>query len=168
MTSLAEDLDDRLTPKHLMENMETAADIQKRLETKENPQEIADRKLADDPRANEQYTFNLNYMDGRGKVWTGEFTTKILNAMELTRAGQFMGIMAAPVPYRDLDPLAQEVVLMRANLQLCLVKKPKWAEKLEEIRDITIMQAVYSEVDGHKAYFHKWGTYARQSAPSAP
>ena len=163
MTSTAE-IQDRLNPAHL--STEAIKDDLKAQD--ESTEEVKDEKIANNPRAQEKYTFQLKYKDARGHTWTGEFTSKILNQQERAAASIMQARLAGTVPYESLNPLARELALIRAHLAYSLVTVedtgPKWAVKLDDILDPGVLQALYEEVASHEHFFLGWGEFAGKSS----
>lgn len=108
---------------------------------------------AEDPRAQREYTFDFRWKDGRGKVWAGKFTNRVLNI----RDRQLMGIMrsnlAAGISPTNLDALTAEINLMVSHLSFSLVSRPKWAEDLLALDDVRLLQEIYTEVVSHESTF---------------
>lgn len=163
MTSTAE-IQERLNPAHLsteaIKDDLTAQD--------ESTKEAKDAKVANDLRAQEEYTFDFKYKDARGHTWTGEFTSKILNQQERAAASIMQARLAGTVPFESLNPLARELALIRAHLAYSLVNLketgPKWAAKLDDILDPGVLQALYEEVASHEHFFLGWGEFAGKSS----
>jgi hypothetical protein len=110
-------------------------------------------KEADNPRLQREYTFDFRWKDGRGKVWTGSFTNRVLSI----RDRQLMGIMrsnlGAGISPTNLDGLTAEINLMVAHLSFSLVSRPKWAEDLLALDDVRLLQEIYTEVVSHESTF---------------
>ena len=109
-----------------------------------------------DPKAAKSYTFSLDYTDAHGKTWAGSFTTKILSIGERQLVGALRARMSGGAQVESLDALTVEINLMLAHLAYSLTDKPKWADNLAELEDVGVVQAIYSEVASHEAYFLGW------------
>jgi hypothetical protein len=105
-----------------------------------------------DPKAKPEYPFVLNWKDGRGKVWTGEFVTKILSIGERQLAGALRARFSS-VPLAQLDALTNHLNEMIAHLSFSLTKRPDWAKDLREIQNPDLVQAIYDEVSSHEVTF---------------
>jgi hypothetical protein len=110
----------------------------------------------DDPMAQRQYTFQLEYFDKLKKRWAGQFTTKILSIRERQLVGALRSRMSGGSSMESLDALTIEINLMLAHLAYSLTERPDWAKELGELEDIGIVQAVYAEVAAHEARFLGW------------
>ena len=159
MTQTAKDIQDKLTPKHLLEEEPPALpsddELKGRLAGVVPP--LTPAKFdGPDPRAEKQYTFQLDYKDARGKVWKGQFTTKILSIHERSQVGAMRAMLSAGQPLQSLDAMTVELNLMVAHMAFSLTEKPKWAENLRTLEDPGVLQAIYTEVDSHESYFLGW------------
>lgn len=114
--------------------------------------EVPEKELSD-PRMQREYSFDFQWKDGRGKIWKGKFTNKILSI----RDRQLMGIMrsnlAAGISPANLDALTAEINLMVAHLSFSLSARPKWAEDLLALDDVRLLQEIYTEVVKHEGTF---------------
>lgn len=136
----------KLEPTHLPSPDEVAKEVEK----KESAQETA---RADDPRSEEEYAFELNYLDARGKVWKGRFINKILNEKERRQVGIMRSMLSQGQPYEALDHATRDSCLIHAHLAVSLKDRPEWAKNLDELRDPNIVQEIYEEVFGHENWF---------------
>ena len=115
---------------------------------------------ADDPKGKEKYTFAFRWVDGRGKVWEGEFTNKVLTIGERQQAGTLRAMLGRGVGPGQLDDFTNELNLIISHLTYSLVQKPEWAEDLTALQNPRVLQALYEEVLGHEATFLGFGSAA--------
>jgi len=168
MSNPTKDLQDRLNPKHLLgiddnePDLPSDDDLKGRVEASSVPEDPKSNPEKPDPRGEKKYTFNLEYKDARGKIWTGQFTTKILNIHERSQVGAMRSMLGAGQPLNSFDAMTAEVNLMISHLAYSLVEKPDWAENLRTLEDPGIIQAIFTEVDSHESFFLGWE--AAQSA----
>lgn len=167
-----ENLQERLTPKHLIRDPEPEQEIPSDEELKqqvataslpEKPKEDPDKP---DPRGEKKYVFQIEYTDARGKVWKGQFTNKILSIHERQQVGIMRSMLGAGQPVQSLDALTVELNLMVAHMSYSLVEKPEWAANLRSLEDPGVLQAIYTEVDSHESFFLGWGQ-AQSPSPEA-
>lgn len=157
------DIQERLTPKHLIqpeaevETIPTDEDLKKQVEEAGLPQKPKADPDKPDPRGEKKYTFQLDYKDARGKIWKGQFTNKILSIHERQQVGAMRSMLGAGQPVQSLDALTIELNLMVAHMTYSLVEKPEWAENLRSLEDPGVLQAIYTEVDSHESFFLGWG-----------
>lgn len=140
------DLAERLRADHLSEH-ELKAEIEQTDPKQEEP-----KFDPNDPKAQEEYTFQFKWKDGRGKSWEGEFTDKILSI----GSRQMVGALRARfsnVSFDRLDALTAHINMMIAHLTFSLTKRPEWAKDLRELHNIDLIQAIYDEVASHEATF---------------
>ena len=154
MEAKKEDLVKRLEPTHLKEAVDATkgkAELEKQLEA---PDEEAEKKSSkNDPKLNKKYPFKFHWKDGRGKVWKGDFVNEVLSIRQRQMVGVLRARMAAGVPIEALDEMTQEINLMVAHLTYSLVERPDWANDLQALDDIRLIQELYGEVLTHEATF---------------
>lgn len=110
--------------------------------------------VAPDPREFERYTFNFSWTDGRGRVWSGEFTNRILTMAEREEVGVMRVRLQAGYPLESFDALTVNLNLSIAHMLTSLdSKRPKWSEDIRLIKDIMLVQALYEEVASHETIF---------------
>lgn len=148
----SEDLKKRLEMDHLVPERteDLKAAIQKDVEAPPD-------KARDDPKGHERYSFELDWTDGRGKRWLGEFTNKILSLRERQLVGVMRARFAGGMPVSSVDEMTHEINLMLAHLAFSLVEKPDWAEELRNIQNVQLLQEIYAEAASHEATFLGWG-----------
>lgn len=164
-------LQERMTPKHLMPEEEveipTDDDLKKKVEEASLPEKPKVDPDKPDPRGEKKYTFNIEYKDARGKVWKGQFTNKILSIHERQQVGIMRSMLGAGQPVSSLDALTVELNLMVAHMSYSLTEKPQWAENLRSLEDPAVLQAIYTEVDSHESFFLGWGQTQSESAEAS-
>jgi hypothetical protein len=132
-------------------------ELKKRVEEAGLPEKPKEDPDKPDPRGEKYYTFQLDFKDARGKVWNGQFTTKILTVHERQQVGVMRSMLGAGQPLPSLDALTAELNLIVAHMTYSLTEKPDWAENLRQLENPRILQAIYAEVDSHESYFLGWG-----------
>lgn len=110
-------------------------------------------KESTDPKAQREYTFDFRWKDGRGKVWAGKFTNKVLSIRDRQLVGIMRSNLAGGISPAALDALTAEINLMIAHLSFSLTARPKWAEDLLTLDDVRLLQEIYMEVANHEATF---------------
>jgi hypothetical protein len=155
MPATAQEIHDRLDPKHLM----TASEEELKAQVAETAKAVDETPDPDapDPRGEKKYTFQINYTDARGKVWKGQFTNHILSISERQQVGVMRSILGGGRPLESLDALTVEINLMVAHMMQSLDKRPDWAKNLRTLEDPGLLQAIYTEVDSHESFFLGWG-----------
>jgi len=106
-----------------------------------------------DPKLKEKYIFNFSWEDGRGKTWEGVFANKILSIKEQQAVGVMRASLNGGIEFKAMDPFTAEINLIISHLAFSLVQKPEWAEELRELKDVSLLQALYGEVAEHEATF---------------
>ena len=110
-----------------------------------------------DPKSQKQYSFHVRYVDAGGEIWEGDFTNKILSIKDRQLVGVIRARLGGGLPAGTLDPLTEEINLMAAHMGVSLVKRPKWADDLQALDCVRLLQAIYKEVASHEAKFQQWG-----------
>ena len=148
---------DRLTPKHLQEEIEDDTRAMKRtIEMEVGEKESLKKEIQkDDPKMKTKYAFSINWTDGQGKVWKGDFINKILSIRDRQMVGVMRARLGNALPSESLDILTQELNLMIAHLMFSLEAKPDWAEDLRDLQHVELLQNVYMEVMAHEAMFFR-------------
>ena len=150
---MSDALADQLRPNHIP----TDEELRKEADAALAP-EAAQEEDPDDPRGEIEYTFQISYIDARGKSWRGTFVDKILTigarqGVEIIRARFHAGL--------SMEAFSQEAVelnLMLAHLNYSIVKRPKWAEDLRSLHDPGIIRAIYGHAVEHEDFFLGWGS----------
>lgn len=153
-------LADRVKSPYL-EIPETEAELKASVEQAVKPEEEA-KPAGEDPRQKDEYSFDLEYIDGRNNAWKGRFTNKILTIRERQLSGIMRARLAGGVPAESLDPLTAELNLIISHLTFSLTARPDWAKDLQSLNDIQLLQAIYTEVASHEAGFFGWSSVASE------
>lgn len=157
-------IQERMKPTHLLEEPDSDPEIPSDDDLKKQVEEVAlpEKPKADpdkpDPRGEKKYTFNLEFKDARGKVWSGQFTNKILSIHERQQVGVMRSMLGAGQPLVSLDALTAELNLIVSHMTYSLVEKPDWAVNLRSLENPRLLQAIYEEVDSHESFFLGWGS----------
>lgn len=146
MTPLAQ----RLVPAHLQPDADAEQLAAARAAV---PLEAPPVDRSKDPRAQEQWPFDLDYVDPAGKRWQGKFVTKILSNRELMWAGNRRAQLHGHQPLIGFDELSLQLSLVVSRLEFCLVEAPDWAKKLWELTSYDVLWAVYAKVSEHEEFF---------------
>jgi hypothetical protein len=113
-----------------------------------------------------EWSFDLDYTDGRGRLWQGRFRTHILTIGEKAQVGLTRARLAGGVSPAALDQATIEILEMQAHLAVCLDEAPEWAKDLLKIRDIQVLGAIYKEVLDHEDRFWSTGPGEAGEGPS--
>lgn len=140
-------------PPHLTNLREDAEAALEAVNAPQEKEEGAPQPSPPNPKDGREYQFTLSYRDRRGKLWTGEFTSKILTIRERQAVGIMRARLANGLPFESLDALTLELNLMIAHMTFSLTARPKWAEELDKLDDFGVLQAIYQEVASHEAHF---------------
>ncbi|MFA4944440.1 MAG: hypothetical protein WC789_07040 [Lentisphaeria bacterium] len=144
----AQELVDRLTPGHL------SADALREEMEQQGEKKAAEAVPPEEGGKHErEYTWTFRWKDGRGRVWEGEFTNKVLPIRDRQRVGQLQARLAGGIPYEQLDPDTRGINRMIAHLTFSLKKRPKWAEDLQALEDVQLLSELYVEVIDHESTF---------------
>lgn len=149
-------LEERMTPEHLRDVTSTD-EVREAVETNSDKALHGDDSKKDpeeDSKSNKTYEFDFEFTGGNGKKFQGKFINEILNIRKRQLSGVLRAQLGSHVPIDALDTMTQEINLMVAHMTFSLVKKPKWAENLQALDDIRILQNLYEEVMAHEATFH--------------
>lgn len=157
-----QELQQRLT---LPDYSETAEDVQKAVVTQDSTG--VSGTPPEDLRNEDHYTFKLNWKSGTGKVWTGEFTNRVLTIKDRRLMGIMRSRLAGGLSLDSLDALTAEINLILAHLSFSLERRPKWAEKLEDLHDPELLRAIYKEVSAHEEIFLGWRSAEEGSEATA-
>lgn len=124
-------------------------------EVKKAAEEVPPKIPENDPKFQNVYTFNFDWVDGRGKHWTGKFTNHILTIREQQLVGQLAARLRGGLPHDAMDAYTNELNLMLSHLTVSLATedRPDWAKNLEDIENVELLQALYAEVDSHQRTF---------------
>lgn len=106
-----------------------------------------------DEKYKERYTFQFKWKDGRGKVWKGSFTNKILTIAEQQAVGILRAKLGGGMPSNTIDAFTNEINLMIAHMTYSLDDVPEWAKDLRKLQSVELLQQIYLEVASHEATF---------------
>lgn len=115
------------------------------------------------------HQFDLEYVDGRGYLWTGRFKCHALTYKERIEVGLIRSRMSGGVPPHLLDATTSNLLEMLAHLAVAMDDGPPWARDLEALHDPAVAIAIYKEVLAHEERFHgagPGGTGADDDAPT--
>lgn len=131
-------------------------DLEKRVELAQSADPHGtDVEAALDPKASEEYTFEVEIISGDGRKWHGQFTNRILTLQQSIRVGMLRSQLVGGFPYASLDPETLELTEKMAHLQISLIDSPKWWRLSGQgaLKNPRILNAVYQEVAAHERYF---------------
>jgi hypothetical protein len=151
-----DNLQKKLAPDHLVDLPEDDEDLKTEIEDAVEPEKKAVVDRLDDPRNAEEYTFTLRHRDARNRLWEGTFTSKILTVGERQLVGVMRSRYQGGAILESLDASTADLNLKLAHLSYSLVHYPKWAEKMRELKDPGVIDAIYQEVASHEAFFLGW------------
>jgi hypothetical protein len=146
MTTQPTDLVARLKADHLAE-AELRAEVE--AQDPKTPVPVID---PNNPKAKEEYTFQFSWKDGRGKLWEGEFTDKIMSIGTRQMAGALRARFAT-VSADRLDTFTSHINMMVSHMTFSLTARPEWAKDLRELTNVDLLQALYEEVSSHEETF---------------
>jgi hypothetical protein len=110
-----------------------------------------------DPRENESWSFLFTFKDPSGRMFEGEFTNKILTVGERTRSGLICARLRNNTPASALDDESAALTAALAHLELSLVKRPKWAEKLDKLVSPFVVLELWNRARGHEDFYFRHG-----------
>ena len=144
---------------------ESNEDLKKEIESVVPPIKPAEVEVDfhNDPKSKKEYTFELNYKDNSGKIWSGKFTTKILNIGERQMAGALRSRYSGNTPLESMDISTVLMNIMLDHLTYSITQKANWCDNLRELHDPGIIEAIYEEVASHEEYFLGWEKNTKKS-----
>lgn len=151
-----DNLQKKLAPDHLVDLPEDDQDLKDEIQSAIDPEQKVVEDRLNDPRNAEQYTFTLRHRDARNKLWEGTFTSKILSIGERQLVGVMRSRYQGGATLESLDASTADLNLKLAHLSYSLVNYPKWAERMRELKDPGVIDAIYQEVASHEAFFLGW------------
>ena len=101
-----------------------------------------------------EWSFDLNYTDQRGRVWTGAFKAHVLTTRDRMSVGLTKARLGMGVPFDLMDPTTRDLLEVLAHLEIALDARPPWAEDLTRIYDQGVLGAIYEEVVKYERRFH--------------
>lgn len=99
-------------------------------------------------------TFTVNYTNQRGKVYSGQFTNRILTVGQKIKVDV---IRARRMMNASRDAMTDNIaglLLMVSWMEESLKSRPKWAENFWDIYDQEAVEAVFQHVASHERCFH--------------
>lgn len=118
------------------------------------PPEMDGKSAADDPKAQEEYSFHFDWKDARGRRWKGDFRNRIITLYQRRLIGLMRARALGGVPVASVDMATLTLIHMAAWLQESLIKRPDWFSDPDKLNDDALVAAVFQEVAAHEATFH--------------
>lgn len=118
--------------------------------------EAPEAQASDNPLANEEFTFHVDWTDGLGQRKTGDFKNRILTIEQRLNVGLLKARLSRNTPWVALDDDTQYLFEMIAHLTESLVEKPAWF-KATDMRDVGLLNHVYERVAEHETFFRRSG-----------
>jgi len=111
---------------------------------------------AEDPKMQREWEFTFRHEDGQGRVFQGVFVNKIANFMDLSKIGAVKANFLGGLPIESFDTYTLDHNEKMAHLSVSLIKRPDWCQgdKLFDLYDKGLLDALYAEVASHEATFH--------------
>lgn len=161
MNLTAEEIAKRVIPTHYTTEDAKAETLQ----AIAPPEDAKSGVGTDNPRSQNPYTFAFDWVDSRGKRWLGSFTTHYPTPLDLLRAGAMRARLAGGAAQAALDELTDEIAFLVSRLTFCLDERPDWfADPLNIVDGVPLIQAVFAEVLSFEVYFRANGTIASTGA----
>lgn len=110
-----------------------------------------DRKGADGE--GPERSFTLDYVDARGRQWSGDFKVRVLTIRDTVQLGLTKARLAGGVPLSHVDADTAQMLEVLAHLSVAIVASPPWAKDLFELHDAGVVGAIYEEVAKYEARF---------------
>lgn len=123
----------------------------------ENQKEVVEQEKDEaNPKLKEEYTFQFDWTDGRGKRWAGEFTNKVLTMRDRQTIGAWQAQWQLGLSHQSFDPEISGMNYLLAHMAVSLKpgKGADWAKDLQSLTNTDLVQALYEEVASHEATFH--------------
>lgn len=123
------------------------------------PEQKTAKADAEDPRTQEEYTFTFDFTDSRNKRWHGKFTNRVRTLMDRQFAANMQAGWQGGIPYAAYSP--DDVFLNEVLAHLGTTLTPmegSGAFTMDDLRtahDMNLINALYGEVLGHEARFHR-------------
>lgn len=118
---------------------------------------LKEQEAAADPRDNEEYSFNLDFKDVRGKVWSGTFRNRILDIARRGEAAVLQARMQSGLPAISIPAEMQEINYAVSWMEYSLIERPAWAKDLRKLNNTSLVLKIWEEVSGHEATFWRLG-----------
>jgi hypothetical protein len=97
--------------------------------------------------------FTLDYLDGRGRKWGGDFKVRVLTIKDTVQLGLVKARLAGGIPLTHLDGDTAYTLEVLAHLSVAIVASPPWAKDLLALHDAGVIGAIYEEVAKYEARF---------------
>ncbi|RYF11742.1 MAG: hypothetical protein EOO40_02705 [Deltaproteobacteria bacterium] len=99
-------------------------------------------------------TFTVNYTDWRGKVYSGQFTNKVLTVGQKIKVDVLRARRMMNTPRDAMTDNIAGLLLMVSWMEESLTARPKWAANFWDLYDERIVEAVFTHVAEHEKFFH--------------
>lgn len=110
----------------------------------------------EDPRDQEEWTFEFEWTDARKRTWKGSFTNHILTMGEQQQVASFKSRCLGGVPWESIEPQIRLLNTAVAHMEFSLASdRPSWAKDLRAIRDPSLVYALWDKVTSHEARFFR-------------
>jgi len=106
------------------------------------------------------YVFDLDYTDTRGRKWVGKFKAHILTIQQRAQVGLTRARLLNGISLASLDSYTLQLLEMQAYLAIALDSSPEWAKKVDSIRDVAVLNALYQEVANYEGRYFRTGSEA--------
>jgi len=104
------------------------------------------------------HEFVLDFLDRRGRKWSGRFKVHALTIRDRMTIGVTRGRLAQGVSVQALDSATLEQLEVQSHLAVAVDESPPWWSAIMDGRDayaFDVLGAVYEEVAKHERRF--WG-----------
>ena len=128
-------------------------ELNRKLEGETQPED-EEAKITGNPKFQKRYPFNVDVTTADGRRYTGAFVNKILNLQERARAGAMRASMQFGMPVSSIDEETTYLNQRIAHMTFSLVERADWAKNLGTLDDEEVLEALWTEVQGHEATFH--------------
>lgn len=108
-----------------------------------------------DPKDEEQWAFELDFTDRRGKKWQGYFTNKILNLGEQQLVTNTKARFCGGMPLESIDSGMLALNEAIAHMTFSLIDTPTWAEDLRQLTDAAVVLALWEKVRSHETRYFR-------------
>ena len=108
-----------------------------------------------DPRDSEEWSFELDFTDRRGKKWQGYFSNKILSLGEQQLVTNTKARFCGGMPLESIDGGMLALNEAMAHMTFSLIDTPTWAEDLRQLNDAAIVFALWEKVRSHETRYFR-------------
>jgi len=112
-------------------------------------------KPGQDPRDSEEWSFDLDFKDSRGKRWAGYFTNKILSLGEQQLVANTKARFCGGMPLESIDAGMLALNEAIAHMTFSLQDSPGWAQDLRQLHDASVIFALWEKVRSHEARYFR-------------